>query len=250
MISDSTFYLVAIPAVLLTGISKGGFGGAMGGIAVPLMALATSAPRAASIMLPLLCLSDLFGFRIFFGKWDRKNLEVLLGGAVIGITAGALTFHLLSEPAIRVLIGLIAVTFTLQRWLGSGAEAAPAGRSLARGTFWGSLSGFTSFLAHAGGPPVMIYLLPQRLDKTTYVATSSVFFMVVNAVKLVPYTLLGQFSRANLLTSAVLAPLVPLGVWLGLWLHHRVNQVLFYRLMEVFLLATGAQLIWQGVAAL
>lgn len=246
LIADPLFYAVAIPAVLLTGISKGGFAGALGGVAVPLMALAISPVQAAAIMLPVLCLMDLVGLRVYFGKWDPANLKIMLPGALLGIAAGALTFGMLSEDAIRILIGGIAIAFCLNNWLGLAARQHAAGVSAAKGTFWSAVSGLTSFLAHAGGPPVMIYLLPQQMDKVRYVATVSVFFTFVNAIKLVPYTWLGQFSLDNLGTSLVLAPLVPLGVKLGMWLQDRVNTTWFYRIAQVGLLLTGIQLVYQG----
>jgi uncharacterized membrane protein YfcA len=250
MIADPLFYAVAIPAVLLTGISKGGFGSALGGIGVPLMALAISPVQAAAILLPVLCFMDLVGVRVYFGKWDKENLKIMLPGALLGIAIGTLTFGMLTENAIRILIGGIAVAFPLNAWFGFGARQQAAGRSAIKGTVWSGVSGLTSFLAHAGGPPAMVYMLPQRLDKTTYVATISIFFMFVNAVKLVPYAWLGQFDAANLSTSLVLAPLVPLGVWLGLWLQNRIDTVWFYRIAQACLFATGLQLIYQGAGKL
>lgn len=247
MIADPVFYAVAIPAVLLTGISKGGFGSALGGIGVPLMALAISPVDAAAILLPVLCFMDVVGVQAYFGKWDGANLKIMIPGALLGIAIGTLSFGLLSENTIRILIGSMAVAFTLNAWFGLAAKQHAAGRSVIKGTFWSGVSGLTSFLAHAGGPPAMVYMLPQRLDKTTYVATISLFFMVVNAVKLLPYAWLGQFSASNLGTSLVLAPLVPIGVWLGLWLQHRINVTWFYRISQACLLGTGLQLIYQGL---
>lgn len=248
MITDLDFYLVAIPAVVLTGISKGGFGGALGGVAVPLMALAISPVQAAAVMLPVLCLMDLFGARVYLGKWDAANLRIIMPGAMIGIGAGTLTFGMFPEHAIRVLIGAITVLFVLSRWLAAGAPGLQRGRSLARGTFWSSLAGYTSFVAHTGGPPIMMYLLPQQMDKVAYVATLNVFFMLANAVKLFAYASLGQFTTLNLSTSLVLALLVPVGVWLGLWLQGKVNQLWFYRIAQICLLLTGMQLIYQGMS--
>jgi uncharacterized protein len=253
VIQGADFYALAILAVLLTAVSKGGFGGAFGGISVPLMALAVPAPRAAAIMVPILCLSDLFGFRAYYGKWDVAQLKIMIPGGLIGIVAGALTFGLLSEHLIRLLVGSIAIAFPIYRWLGEPrtrrAAPAAAGPSRRSGTFWSSVSGFTSFVAHAGGPPAMIYLLPQRLEKTAYVATANAFFMIMNAAKILPYAALGQFSRANLLTSLVLAPLVPAGVWAGLWLHGRVNNLWFYRVAQACLFGSGVQLVYQALTS-
>jgi uncharacterized membrane protein YfcA len=245
-ISDPIFYLVAIPAVLLMGISKGGFGGAFGGISVPLMALAVSPVQAAAIMLPVLCLTDLVGFRAYYGKWDLSNLKIMIPGALIGIAIGTLSFGMFTEDSIRILVGTIAVAFTLNNWFGFASRQAPAKKSVIKGTFWSGVSGYTSFIAHAGGPPAMVYMLPQRLDKITFVATLNLYFMIVNAIKLVPYIWLGQFSSTNLTTSLVLAPLVPAGVWFGLWLQRRVDHDLFYTIGQAALFLTGLQLIYQG----
>jgi uncharacterized membrane protein YfcA len=246
MISDPIFYAVAIPAVLLIGISKGGFGGALGGVAVPLMAIALSPRQAAGIVLPLLCLTDLVGLRVYFGKWDAAIVRTLIPGALVGVVLGALTFGLFNESAIRLLIGVISVLFVASRWLGAKARQPRAAPSKSAGVGMAAVSGFTSFVAHAGGPPVLMYLLPQRLDKVTFLATVNVFFLITNAVKLIPYAWLGQFSGANLLASLTLAPLVPLGVALGVWLQNRVSTVWFFRIAQFGLLATGLQLIYQG----
>lgn len=248
LITDPLFYLVAVPAVLLSGISKGGFGSAVGGMGVPLMALAVSPPRAAAILLPVLCLMDLVGFRVYYRKWDAPNLKMMLPGALVGIAFGALTFGVFREDSIRILLGAIAVLFTLNSWFGFAKKQEPGGRSASKGAFWGGVSGFTSFVAHAGGPPVMVYMLPQRLDKVTFVATVNLFFMIVNAVKLLPYAWLGQLSSANLLTSLLLAPLAPAGVWLGLRMQNRVNHERFYVIARTCLFLTGLQLIYQGMS--
>lgn len=213
---------------------------------MPLMALAISPVQAAAIMLPILCLMDLFSLKIYLGKWDLQNLKIMIPGALIGIVLGTLTFGTLDEHAIRLLIGAIAVTFTLNAWFGFAGRQAPAGRSITKGTIWSSVSGYTSFVAHAGGPPVMIYLLPQQLEKITYVATVNCFFLAVNAIKIAPYAWLGQFTPTNLITALALAPLVPLGVWIGFWLQGRLNQKWFYRITQVGVLLTGLQLIYQG----
>lgn len=243
--SLSDFLLFALPAVFLTGLSKGGFGGALGGIAVPLLALSTSPTQAAAVMLPILCLADVVGLKAYFGKWDVANLKVMLPGALIGIGIGSLTFELLDERLIGLLIGVIAVSFVLLGLIGGNQAPRPLQKT--RGTLLSSLAGFTSFVAHAGGPPVMMHLLPQQLDKLRYVATINMFFLLTNALKLIPYAALGQFSEENLLFSLMLAPIVPLGVWSGLWLQSRVNHRWFYRIARLGMLLAGLQLIWRNL---
>ena len=246
-ISDPWFYVVAVPAVLLSGISKGGFGGGLGILAVPLMALFVSPFHAAAIMLPILCTMDLFGLWAYRNTWDRRNLIIMLPAALVGIAVGALTFRFFDEDFVRLLVGGIAVAFTLNRWLKRQPKGG-RGAGIVSGSAWSVVAGFTSFVAHAGGPPLQFHLLPQRLDKTVYVGTTVVFFLVVNYVKLVPYGILGLFSPANLGTALVLAPLAPLGIRLGVRLHSVVPEVWFYRVCYVMLLLTGCKLIWDGLS--
>jgi len=249
MIPDVWFYVLAVPAVMIAGVSKGGFGSGVGIIAVPLMALRVPPPQAAAIMLPILVAMDITGFWAYRKTFHAGHLKVLLPAAAVGIGVGWATFGLLGVAEVRLLIGVIAVVFPLVHWFDlrpSGPSRAPR----AWGTFWGAVSGFTSFLAHAGGPPVNVYLLPQRLEKRQYVGTTVMFFTAVNALKLVPYGQLGQFRAENLLTSAVLLPLAPLGIWLGLWMQGRVTDVAFYRICYVLLFLTGVKLLWDGVGGL
>jgi uncharacterized membrane protein YfcA len=247
------FYPVAIVAILLTGISKGGFGAGSGGLAVPLMSIFIAPPEAAGIMLPILCAMDLFGVHAYRGRWSTAHLKVMLPGALIGIGLGALAFGSLPVNAIRLLLGIIAVTFAVNQELGLTAKlAARLDRAHARpgplaGAFWGGVSGFTSTLAHAGGPPFAVYMLPQKLDKTLLVGTSVVFFLVVNYVKLVPYAFLGQLNLGNLTASLVFAPLAPLGIWLGVWLHARISERAFYRVSYALLFLTGVKLIYDAL---
>ena len=237
------FFLLALPAVLLTGLSKGGFGGALGGIAVPLLALVMPPTQAAAVMLPILCTADVVGLRAYYGKWDMANLKIMLPGALLGVLVGALTFRLLNEHVVGLLIGGIAVAFVLVNLLRPPKATPGAPPAKGTGTLFSTLAGFTSFVAHAGGPPIMMHLLPQQLDKVRYIATVNVFFLLTNAVKLVPYAMLGQFTRENLLASLMLAPLVPLGVWAGIWLQDKVNHLWFYRIARAGLLLTGIQLL-------
>jgi uncharacterized protein len=250
LISDPLFYLVAVPAVLLAAISKGGFGGGLAMLGVPTMALFVDARAAAAIMLPILCVMDLFSVRAYWGKWDPWNMRILIPAAVIGIVIGALTFRWFDEAVLRLLIGFIAVVFTLDNWIRRDARAAEGRPSRAKGTFWGALAAYTSFLAHAGGPPANAFLLPQRLHKTTFVATLVGTFTFINYSKLLPYWWLGQFPEGNLRTSLVLLPLAPIGIAIGVRLHDRIPTKLFYRLCYGFLFATGLKLIYDGLVRL
>jgi len=249
-IADPLFYAVAVPAILIVGISKGGVAGGLGSVSVPMIAMVISPIQAAAIMLPILCLMDLFGLYAYRGVWDRRNLMLMLPGALVGIGLGTLTFRYLSDDGVRLIVGVVALGFVIWNWLGPKlmrraadhrTEPGPAG------LFWAGISGFTSFVAHAGGPPVHVYLLPQRMDKTLYVGTLVVFFTAVNYTKLVPYGFLGQLSANNLGAALILSPLAPLGIWMGVRFHRMLSESLFYTLCYVFLSLTGIKLIWDGL---
>ena len=244
------FYLVAVVAIVVTGMVKGGFGTGAGGLAVPLMSIFVAPPEAAGIMLPILCAMDLFGVHAYRRSWSREHLRALLPGALVGIGVGALAFGTLPVGAVRLLLGLIAITFAMNSWLKLTVRIAARMTKPGRvaGAVWGGASGFTSTLAHAGGPPFAVYMLPQRLDKTLLVGTSAVFFLVVNYVKLVPYAFLGQLNTAILTTALIFAPLAPLGIWLGVWLHRRSSEAAFYHVSYTMLLLTGLKLVWDAVA--
>lgn len=246
MISDPFFYLCAIPAVLIFGMAKGGFGGGIAVVSVPLMSLATSPVTAAAILLPILLVMDAVALWSFRGSWDRPNLKMLLPGAMIGILLGSLGFSYLSEDMIRILIGVIAVAFCLNYWFKPALMTA-RGPEKWRGRFWGAVAGFTSFGIHAGGPPIQIYLLPQRMEKSLLMGTMAVFFAVVNVIKLIPYSLQGSFDHSNLLTAAVLMPIAPVGVRLGFYLLHKVSEAMIYRICYVFLFVVGVKLLLDGV---
>jgi len=251
MIDNPWFYVAAVPAVLIAGISKGGFGGGLGVMAVPMMALAIAPVQAAAIMLPILCLMDFIGTWAYWRKWDGPNLRILIVAALFGVALGTATFRFVDADSTRLLIGVIAVGFTLNHWLRRNADTRPpTGRSWKKGGFWGAVAGFTSFVAHAGGPPVNVYLLPQKMDRTLYQSTAVIFFTAVNYMKLVPYTWLGQLDVGNLTTSGLLAPVAILGIGLGVWMHTRVSDTLFYRFCYGFLFLTGIKLLYDGISGL
>ncbi len=250
IISNPNFYLAAVIAILIMGISKSGFGSGLGLLAVPIMSLVIPPAQAAAILLPLLCVMDFFNVLHYRNKFDRKNLAILVPGALLGILLGTFTFRYLSDAHIRILVGVLSILFVVNYVVGRKNGGVKTGPNVLKGTFWGTITGFTSFGVHAGGPPVSVYLLPQRLDKTIFVGTTVVFFTIVNYVKLVPYYFLGQLNGDNLLTSLVLSPLAPLGVWMGLKLHDRVNEKLFYALAYFFLFLTWVKLLYDGFVAL
>lgn len=247
MITDPLFWLAAVPGVLLFGISKGGFAGGFGIVTVPLMALAIAPAQAAAILLPILLVMDLGAVWAYRRHWSRSLVKVLLPAGLVGTAIGTLAFRELSSNGIRLFLGALAIGFVLWRTLGRGHRAQPAQPSVVKGAFWAALSGFTSFIAHSGGPPISVYLLPLRLAPSVLVGTVAVLFAALNWSKLLPYWWLGLFSAQNLFTSAALAPVGVAGVALGVWLHKRVREALFYRVVYAFLLLTGVKLLYDGL---
>lgn len=247
-LADPMFLLVAVPAVLFVGLSKGGLT-AVGGLSVPLMAMVVSPSDAAAITLPLLCFSDLFAMWTYRRVWDRGLVVPLLAGATVGVILGALSLGLLDDDVVRVVIGLIAVIFALRFWTrrlfpaGSGRSA-----PLRVGVAWAAVSGYTSFLAHAGGPPLMVYLMPRRMERTLFTGTCVMFFGVVNLVKLIPYAWLGLLNVGNLTVSAALAPLALVGVAIGAWMIRTMDDRIFYQITYIGIFLSGAKLIWDGAA--
>lgn len=248
MILDPWFYLLAVPVVFLVGMSKGGFGGGFGMLAVPLLSLMVDPRLAAAILLPILCVMDIFSWKNFRGIWDKTNLKILLPGALLGTAAGAMTFEMANANMIRIGIGLLSIFFVIHYFWGKHyleqMQLRPP-KKIA-GSFWGAVAGYVSYIAHAGGPPVAIYLLPQQMSKSLLAGTTIVFFALVNLIKLVPYIALGQLDKGAFYTALVLVPLAPLGVAFGFYLHKRVSDTVFYWISYGFLLLAGIKLLFEG----
>jgi len=252
LLSDPWFYAVAVPAVILVGLSKGGLGGAMGFIGVPLMALSISPVQAAAILLPILCVMDLVSLWTWRGTYDRSLLFSMMPGAIIGIAIGWATASIVTVDGVRFIVGAVAIVF-VGRWLYTryrhGAEPHHQPNRLLA-AFWGTVAGFTSFVAHVGGPPYQVYTLPLRLDPKVFTGTSVIFFAVTNALKLVPYFALGQFDTANLTASLVLLPLAPLATLAGAWVVRRLRAETFYLVSYVTVAVIAVKLVYDSVANL
>lgn len=250
MISDPFFYLLGVAGYLMIGFSKAGFGTGIGSLVVPLLALIVPVPQAAAIVLPALLLTDIITLWRYRRRCDWMHLKVILPGAFIGTALGYATFSYIDDNGIRLVIGAMAVGLSLNAaflaWRHRDKLPAPRAPSAIRGGFWSTIASTTSFIASAGGPPLAVYLLPLRIDRSTFVGTTTVYWAIANYLKILPYWWLGQFSSENLLTAAVLLPVAPIGIWLGFLLHDRLDDSGFYRWIYALLLITGLKLLWDG----
>jgi uncharacterized membrane protein YfcA len=249
MITDPWFYAAAIPAVVILGLSKGGFT-TIGLLTVPVMALAVSPVRAAGITLPILVVSDVVAVIAYWRVYDAATLRIMLPGALIGIAAGWFAATAVNENYVRLIVGLISILFAMQFFTAKTNRLEPRGHSAWKGSFWGALSGFTSFVSHSGGPPYQVYVTPLRQEPSLFAGTSVIFFALVNALKLVPYFYLGQFDRENLITAAVLFPLAIPSTLFAVWLVKRFDPKRFYNLIHATILLIGIYLTAESLSAL
>ena len=242
---DIFFYFTAAIGVILFGISKGGFAGPIAILSLPIMSLAMSPVMAAAILLPVLLIMDVVAMYLYWKTWDLKNIKIIIPPALIGIFIGAMTFNYSSDDSIRIIIGTIAILFILLTVIQKNNLLIKPTK--VKGTLWSLVAGYTSFLIHSGGTPVNFYLLPQKLNKTIYVGTMTLTFLIINVIKLFPYYYLDQLVISNLKTSLILSPLAPISIYLGYYLHKKINEEVFYFFIYFFLAIGGAKLIYDGI---
>ncbi len=260
------FVVLGSISAILVSMAKAGFGGSIGILSFPLMLYACGgrAYLAAGVMLPLLIACDLVAVVSWWGKWSARPVRLLLPGALVGIAAGGVALWALRQfagaataqadranAALTLAIGAIAILFVLLRGLrslrGSPAAFRPV---LWQGTLFGAAGGFTSTLAHAAGPIITMYMLPQQLGKGTYVASTVLYYWINNLIKLLPYFLLGMINTETLGAGMVLLPAVLGGTLLGLALHHRVGQRHFNGIVYALLTLAGIHLCVKGIEKL
>lgn len=240
-------WALAALAAVLVGLSKGGLP-VVSMLAVPALALVTSPITAAGLLLPVYVASDMVGLWTWRKAYNTRALVIVAPAAVVGIGLGWATAAVVSERMVGALVGLIGTTFALNAIFRPRLAAAREAR-VAPGLFWGTITGFTSFVSHSGGPPWQVYALPLGMDKLTFAGTSTILFAWINLVKLVPYYALGQFSAENLRVAAALALPAALSVVVGARLTRVIPHDLFFRVVIWALLAISLRLVWQAIFA-
>ncbi len=243
------FWVAAVIASLLVGMSKGGLP-IVGILSVPVLALVISPVAAASLLLPVYVVSDMFGLWAYRREFDWRILAIMVPATTAGVTLGYATARVVPEDFVTLLVGVIGVSFALNLLLRPKVEGPPRPARVAPGLFWGVVTGFVSFVSHSGGPPYQVYTLPLGLRKAVFAGTSTILFAYVNAIKLIPYYLLGQFSAENLHVALLLMPGSALAVFAGVRMVKLLPEALFFRLVIWALLAVSVKLIWDGARGL
>lgn len=243
------FWVAAVVAAALVGMGKGGVP-VVGMLGVPVMALVMNPVMAAGLLLPVYVVSDIFGLYAYRHAFDRRVLAIILPGAILGIGVGWATAKVVPEPAVTLLVGVIGLAFALNLLIRKPVATAPKPAKVAPGLFWGALTGFTSFVSHAGAPPYQVYTLPLGMTKAVFAGTSTIAFAVINAVKLVPYYALGQLSSGNLKMAAALAIPASIAVFAGVRVVRLMPEKLFFQLVTWALLLISIKLCWDGIAGL
>ena len=264
-IPDITLFLIVGSAgAMVFGMSKTGFGSGISMLAVPMMIYACShkATLAVGIMLPLLIVADYVAVISWWRKWSTRTVLALLPTTVLGIAIGwavlAAFQRMKIDPKtsganawLMLGVGIIALAFVglhiLKRVTGRTTAFKPTRGHTALA---GSTAGFTSTLAHAAGPIITMYLLPQKQSKGTYVATSALFFWTANQIKLVPYLYLQMINTETLGAGLVLLPGIVGGAMLGRFLHHRVGATQFTVIVYTLLALAGGHMCYKAIAQL
>lgn len=242
---DVWFWVAAVISASAVGMSKGGLP-LVGMLAVPVMALVMSPVMAAGLLLPVYVVSDMFGLYAYRHAYDRRVLAIVLPGAVVGIGIGWATASLVPEPAVTLLVGIIGLAFGLNLILRRKTVSDPRSAEVVPGLFWGTVSGFTSFVSHAGAPPYQVYVLPLGLTKAVFAGTTTIAFAVINAVKLVPYYALGQLTWGSLETAAILSIPAAVAVFAGVRLVRWLPEKMFFQIVAWALLVISLKLVWDG----
>jgi uncharacterized protein len=246
---DIWFWACAIIASLLVGASKGGLPG-VGVLGVPVLALATTPGNAAGLLLPILITSDMYGLWIYRKHYDKRNIIIIVIAATLGILVGWATAKNTSDDMVKFMVGVIGLSYFVDLLLKAKRVIAPKPADIPRGAFWGALTGFTSFVSHAGGPPYQMYVLPQKLEKMTYAGTATITFAIINLIKLPPYWMLNRINTTSLELCVWLTPIALFGAFGGFHLTKIIPEKLFFRFVEIALLLLSIKLIWDSYPAL
>jgi uncharacterized protein len=226
-----TFYLVIALIGFLIGLSKGGMGAALVVLSTPILSLVMPVQMAISLALPLLLAADAVALWMYRGTWDNSYIRRMLPAATLGVIVGSALLAVLPDLALRRIMGLFTLSFVVYRLVSdrlTALEYRPRGW---HAPVAGGLSGAGSALANVGAPPFTAYMLLQPISPTVFVGTTTLFFAVVNTLKLPGLIVTGIFDINNLWQNLWVLPIILTGVFAGRWLIQRINRAAFDRLM-------------------
>jgi uncharacterized protein len=248
MSHDVLFWILAGLATFVVGASKGGVPG-VGILSVPILSQVIAPSTAAGLLLPLYVISDFYGLWLYRKSYDLWNIQIIVGASLIGIGIGWATAQYNNDNLVKLIVGLIGIWYSIDIYVRSRSKAEVPARAadVPRGIFWGSIVGFTSFVAHAGGIPFQMYVLPQKFDKMTYAGTSTIAFTIINALKLPPYWMMGQMNIASVEKCVYLIPVALFGAWAGFRLTKILRQDVFFKAVEIALILVSLKLIYDAL---
>lgn len=244
------YWIVACLAAFLMGLSKGGVP-MIALLSVPLMSLYMNPALAAGLLLPIYIVADMYAVYLFRHAFSARNLKILLPGAIFGILVGFFAVSYVSGDLIKLLvagIGLVYLAKALRNRF-SKVPVPPRPADVPRGIVWGSLAGLTSYISHAGGPPFQAYVLPQKLDKMVYLGTTTIFFTVVNLLKVPPFILAGQITWDSAAQAIWLAPFALAGARSGAYVSRILPDRVFFLIVEIALAVVSFKLIYEVLLA-
>jgi uncharacterized protein len=237
--------VIAFSVFLIT-FMKGMFGGGFAIVGIPFMALVMDPIAAGALLAPVLCLSDLVALCYWRpSTWSKPDLKVLIPGQLLGIGTGYLFMRIADRHLVAVVIALVTLWFA-GLWFKGGGRINSQPRSSVKGVGAGVASGVGSMIAHSGGPPVAMYLLPLGLSKSEYAGTTFMVFIVANLLKAGPWLALVELNRQFWTLLMINLPVIVLGVWSGWRLHARLDQVQLYRACYALLIVVALKLLWDG----
>lgn len=242
MLNLDTYFSLTVVAAFLVGLSKGGLP-SISMLAVPLLSLVMSPVKAAALLLPIFVISDWIGVYLYRRDFSEANLRLLIPAGIVGVLAGWLTASIVSDRVVTFLIGTMGVAFCVNVWVWKKVDSAPQPAHSAKGWFWGTLTGFTSFISHSGGPPFQIFMLPQKLAKAEFAGTATIVFAVINAAKIIPYQNLRPYSNETLLDAMVLIPFALIGTVTGTYITQKVSSIWFYRIVQISMFLVSIKLL-------
>jgi uncharacterized membrane protein YfcA len=247
---DLTVFAVAALGVFLISFMRGAFGGGFAILGIPLLSLVMDPIAAGTLLAPLFIAMDLAALRYWTpSTWSKPDVVRLVPAFVLGIGLGFLVMRQIDARLAAIAIALVTLAFAAQ-WFWGGGVPRMAPRSTPKALAYGSIGGVTTMVAHSGGPPIAMYLLPLGLPKAVYAGTTSVIFTAGNLTKAGPWLLLGQPDDALWILMGLCLPVVPLGVYAGWRLHERLDQITMYRVCYALLVVTALKLLWDGTRGL